>query len=294
MSDSDPPLPDSAAIANLPVSVDRWPSPATDPQVQWSEAYIAGCESLLGKAVCRRLGIYRLPPDFVLTVIIPVYNEAETVVAALDRLLATGLPMEILMVNDGSVDGSGTLLDTLAKRANVRVIHHPRNQGKGAAIRTGLQAATGDCIVIQDADLEYDPEDFRLLLQPLLDDEADVVYGTRYAHSDRQVSPLWHQQVNAMITGLANCAIGLKLSDIETCYKVAKRTTWQAIAPRLKENRFGFEIEATAYFARQRLRFAERHIRYHHRWYDEGKKIGWKDGVRALWCILIYGFLRRG
>ncbi len=285
---------------NIPAALSTEPlrrferSAADDPAFQWTAAYVQRSEALLGPALCQRLGIYALPAGFRLTVIVPVYNEATTIDAVVQRLERTGLPLEILMVNDGSHDGSDAVLDALAEREAVRVIHHPDNQGKGAAIRTGLQAATGDCVVIQDADLEYDPEDFRLLLQPLVFDQADVVYGTRYGHCDRQVSPWWHQAVNGLITGLANLATGLKLSDVETCYKLARRETWQAIAPRLRENRFGFEIEATAYLTRKKLRFAERPIRYHHRWYDEGKKIGWRDGVRALWCILIYGFLRRG
>ncbi len=281
----------SAAVPPLALAGE---SAAEDVRVQWSDAYVSRCEALLGASVCQRIGIFRLPADFCLSVIVPVFNEATTISAVVKRLEDTGLPMEILLVNDGSQDGSGEVLDSLAERENVRVIHHQQNRGKGAAIRSGLVAASGDCIIIQDADLEYDPEDFRLLLQPLVAGDADVVYGSRYGHSDRSVSPWWHQAANGLITGLANLATGLKLSDVETCYKLARRQTWQTITPRLRENRFGFEIESTAYFARQRLRFAERPIRYHQRWYDEGKKIGWKDGVRALWCILIYGLLRRG
>lgn len=281
----------SAAVPPLAIAGE---SAADDVRVQWTDAYVSRCEALLGRSVCQRMGIFRLPADFCLSVIVPVFNEATTIEAVIKRLDATGLPMEILLVNDGSSDGSAEVLDGLAVRSGVRVIHHERNRGKGAAIRSGLLAATGDCIIIQDADLEYDPEDFRLLLQPLIAGDADVVYGTRYGHSDRHISPWWHQAANGLVTGLANLATGLKLSDVETCYKLARRETWQTITPRLRENRFGFEIESTAYFARQRLRFAERPIRYHQRWYDEGKKIGWKDGVRALWCIFIYGLLRRG
>lgn len=270
------------------------PTPLDDPRVQWSDAYVRRAQRLLGPAVCRRLAIYALPKDFCLTVLVPVFNEVDTVAAVVDRLQQTGLPLEVILINDGSRDGSDEALDQLAAAHHqVRVIHHPINRGKGAAIRTGLQAASGDCVVVQDADLEYDPDDFRLLLQPILAGEADVAYGTRYGHCDRQISPWWHQAVNGLITGLANVAIGLRLSDVETCYKMARRDVLQEIAPRLRENRFGIEIELTARLARRRLRFTERPIRYQHRWYDEGKKIGWRDGVQALWCILIYGVFRR-
>ncbi|QDS92748.1 Undecaprenyl-phosphate 4-deoxy-4-formamido-L-arabinose transferase [Roseimaritima multifibrata] len=267
---------------------------ATDPTVQWSDAYVQQCQNLLGPAVCRELGIFALPDGFILSVIVPVYNEAETIAAVVSRLNQTGLPLEIILVDDGSEDGSADVLDRLAGEGLARVIHHAKNRGKGAAVRTGLQAATGVYVVIQDADLEYDPEDFRRLLQPLVADEADVVYGSRYGGVDKQVSGWWHQTGNGVITRLMNMAIGLKLSDVETCYKMARRDAWQQIAPRLRENRFGIEIEATAYLSRLQLRFAERSIRYRPRWYDEGKKIGWKDGVRAIWCIFYYGLLRRG
>ncbi|WP_153559164.1 glycosyltransferase family 2 protein [Roseimaritima sediminicola] len=285
---------ESESSAALPSPSVAGASAADDPSFQWTDAFVDRCEKLWGPSLCERMAIYRLPAGFCLTVIVPVFNEVATIAQVVSRLERTGLPLEIILVDDGSTDGSGAELDRLAQRDGVRALHHDRNRGKGAALRSGLQAARGDCIVIQDGDLEYDPEDFRLLLQPWVAGQADVVYGTRYGHSDRDVSPWWHQAANGLVTGLANLATGLKLSDVETCYKLAGREVWQAIVPRLREDRFGFEIESTAYFARQRLRFAERPIRYHQRWYDEGKKIGWKDGVRALWCIFLYGVLRRG
>ena len=259
----------------------------------WTQQYVREMQSLLGASICRRLGIYELPDGFVLSVIVPVYNESETVEGVVQRLRATGLPMQIVLVDDGSDDGTADTLRKFDGDDQIVVCRHQANRGKGAALRTGIAEANGNVIVIQDADREYDPSDFRYLLQPILAQEADIVYGTRYGHYDRQLSPWWHQAVNGMITFLASLAIGIRLSDVETCYKMAPREHFQAIAADLRESRFGIEIELTARWARRRLRFTERPIRYQHRWYDEGKKIGWRDGVSALWCIVKYGVLRR-
>ncbi len=253
----------------------------------------ARCIELLGPAVCERLGIYLLPDGFRLSVIVPIYNEVSTVAAVVERLWATGLPLQLILVDDGSGDGTTEKLQAYATSPHVVSIRHATNRGKGAAIRSGLQAASGDIVVVQDADREYDPEDFRRLMQPILDGRADVVFGTRYGHADRQVSPLWHEWVNGVITCLANLAIGIRLSDVETCYKMASREAWLAIADDLREDRFGIEIELAARWARRRMRFYEMPIRYQHRWYAEGKKIGWRDGVAALGCIVRYGVFRR-
>ncbi|TWU10668.1 Undecaprenyl-phosphate mannosyltransferase [Allorhodopirellula heiligendammensis] len=267
---------------------------ASGPVERWfATEYVEKMQRFLGPNACRRLAIFALPPGFVLSVIVPVYNECATVSDVLGRLRDTGLPLQIILVDDGSNDGSSDILDACSLSPDVRLIRHPHNRGKGAAIRSGVAVATGDVIVIQDADSEYDPDDIRGLLQPLIENSADVVYGTRYGHSDRQVSPWWHQSVNGFITLLASVAIGPKLSDVETCYKMSTRESYQAILPQLKEDRFGIEIELTARWARHGLRFAERPIRYQHRWYDEGKKITWKDGVSALYCIVKYGIFRR-
>jgi|SRR6056297_2632542 len=268
-------------------------TPCANERNYWSEAYVAEMRSRLGPDVCRRLAIYALPADFRLSVLVPVFNEQATVAEVVPRLRETGLPLEIILVDDGSDDGTHRKLQPWENDPHVKVVRHDRNRGKGAAIRSGIEVATGDVVVIQDADREYDPSDFRYLLQPLIAGEADVCYGTRYGHYDRQLSPWWHQAVNSGITLLASIAIGIRLSDVETCYKMAPRRHFQSVAPQLKENRFGIEIELTARWARQRLRFTERPIRYQHRWYDEGKKIGWRDGVRALWCIFKYGLMRR-
>jgi glycosyltransferase involved in cell wall biosynthesis len=260
----------------------------------WESGYVRAVRRLLGDEVCGRLGIYELPPGFRLSVVVPVYNEVSTIDQVVARTLATGLPLEILLVDDGSHDGTRERLEALGRQhAEVRAIFHARNQGKGAAIRTGFAQASGQVIVVQDADLEYDPQDFRYLLQPIIAGDADVVFGTRYGHCDRIVSPTWHQAVNGLITTLNNWAIGLRLSDVETCYKMVRSELLKKILPTLKEQRFGIEIELTARLAQQKARFAERPIRYQHRWYDDGKKIGWRDGVAALWCIAKYSAWER-
>ena len=271
----------------------KFPEESVDSRRAWSDAYVDEMSALLGSSACRKLAIYRLPPGFKLTVIVPVYNERDTISRVIARLRELGLPMQIILIDDGSVDGTAEAIESYADEPDMVVRHHQVNRGKGAAIRTGLTEATGDIVVIQDADQEYDPTDFRYLMQPLLAGEADVAYGTRYGHYDRQLSPWWHQTVNGFITLLASIAIGIRLSDVETCYKMAWRKHFDAIKDDLRESRFGIEIELTARWARRGLRFTERPIRYRHRWYDEGKKIGWKDGVSALWCIVKYGLLRR-
>ena len=264
-----------------------------DDQCFWSGEYVQRMQQLLGRDVCRKLAIFELPESFLLSVVVPVYNEGATVGSVVQRLRETRLPMQIILVDDGSSDESWQAISQLQADADVIAVRHDVNRGKGAAIRTGFEKATGDIVVIQDADFEYDPTDFRFLLQPLICGEADVAYGTRYGHYDRQLSPWWHQSINGLITLLASIAIGIRLSDVETCYKMMPRKHLEPLLCELKETRFGIEIELTARLARRRLRFTERPIRYQHRWYDEGKKIGWKDGVRALWCIAKYGLFRR-
>jgi glycosyltransferase involved in cell wall biosynthesis len=251
-------------------------------------------EGLLGSEVCRKLGIYRVPADFLLSVVIPVYNEVRTLQRVIERVQSVGIPCEIICVDDGSTDGTRDLLPKLAAAAEERserlkVVLHERNQGKGAALKTGFLNVSGDVVVIQDADMEYDPHDFRLLLQPILAGDADAVYGSRFSHDDGPVLHYWHALGNKIITRLANWRWGLRFSDVETCYKMVTRKLIEEIAPQLREKRFGVELELTARLIRRGgVRFFERPISYAGRSYAEGKKIGWKDGLSAMRCILRY------
>ena len=261
--------------------------------VTWGER-LEIAERLLGRDICRQLGLYRLPVGFLLSIVIPVYNEARTIEQVIARVRSTQLPLEMILVDDGSSDGTRDVLARVAQHASdCRVILHERNQGKGAAIRTGMAAAQGDVVVIQDADMEYDPRDLRLLLQPIIENEADVVYGSRFIHNDRPVSPLWHQGANQLITFCTALAAGYRFTDVETCYKMFRRELIKKLVPTLREKRFGIEIELTLKMAKQRgVRFYERPISYARRSYAEGKKIGWRDGIAALWCILRYSLGR--
>lgn len=260
---------------------------ASRPEEGWRDR-LDVLQQYLGEELCRRVGIFRLPGDFKLSVVIPAYNEVDTIESILQRVRDTGLPLELIVVDDGSRDGTRDLLARLRDRDGFELVLHERNQGKGAAVRTGMMRATGDVVVIQDADLEYDPQDFHLLLQPIVAGEADVVYGTRFGHSGR-VSPLWHQRGNEFLTFLSNLRTGLRLSDVETCYKMFRRELIAPIASTLRETGFGIELEVTAKIARAPgVRIVERPISYARRSYAEGKKIGLKDAFWALWCIARY------
>jgi glycosyltransferase involved in cell wall biosynthesis len=229
-----------------------------------------------------------------LSIVIPCYNEKDTIVLLVDKVYAVPLSMEreVIVVDDGSADGTREVLKGLATRpGGPTVLYHERNRGKGAALRTGFAATSGDLVLVQDADLEYDPGDYPNLLQPLLDNSADVVYGTRFiGGQSHRVLYFWHSVANRLLTLLCNFFSNLNLSDMEVGYKVFRQQLLTRL--RLRENRFGFEPEFTLKVARLRCRVFEVGISYAGRTYREGKKINWRDGVRAVWVILKYGLLK--
>ena len=224
----------------------------------------------------------------VLSVVVPAYNEAKTITSVLERVLAQPSVMEVIVVDDCSTDGTWELLQTLAApNPKIRIKRHSHNEGKGAALRTGISLATAPYVIIQDADLEYDPSEYPILLQPLLENRADVVFGSRFMGSQaHRVLYFWHSVGNTALTLLSNMFTNLNLTDMETCYKAFRREIIQSIL--IEENRFGFEPEITAKVARLGVRIFEVGISYYGRTYAEGKKIGWKDGLSALRCILKY------
>ena len=223
-----------------------------------------------------------------LSIVIPCYNERGTIEAVIDAVRAApGGEKEIIVVDDCSRDGSGELLEGPLRAKVDRVLRHPVNRGKGAALRTGIAHATGDIVIIQDADLEYDPQQYPVLIEPILQDKADVVYGSRFlGGGPHRVLYFWHRVGNGLLTLVSNMFTNLNLTDMETCYKVFRREIIQSLV--IEEDRFGFEPEITAKIAKLRCRIFEVGISYYGRTYEEGKKIGWKDGVRALWCIVRY------
>ena len=222
------------------------------------------------------------------SVIIPVYNERDTVVEIVRRVQAVGIHQEIIIVDDFSVDGTRQLLLELDREPDIRVLMHGYNRGKGAALRTGFAQASGEVIMVQDADLEYDPNDLSRLLEPIERGDADVVYGSRFLGNPTQDPSRMHRLGNWLLTAASNLTTGQQLSDMETCYKVFRREALAEID--VEENRFGFEPEITAKLSRQGYHIMELPIRYEYRSYEQGKKIGLRDAARALWCIGKYGW----
>jgi glycosyltransferase involved in cell wall biosynthesis len=230
-----------------------------------------------------------------LSVVVPVFNEERTLERLLDAVLEAPLPAglerELVIVDDASVDGTARILESYASDDRVRVLLQPTNRGKGAALRRGFAETRGEVVVVQDADLEYDPLEYPRLLAPILAGKADVVYGSRFTGGDaHRVLFFWHMVGNRFLTLLSNVTTNLNLTDMETCYKMFRRDVLERLD--LHEDRFGIEPEMTAKLARLRVRIFEVGISYAGRTYEEGKKIGWHDGLRALWCIIKYGVLR--
>lgn len=227
-----------------------------------------------------------------LSIVIPCYNELTTIESIVDAVKHCPYPSkEIIIVDDHSTDGTREKIQAKIESMVDKVIYHERNQGKGAALRTGIKNATGDIVIVQDADLEYDPKEMPKVIQPILDGMADVVYGSRFmGHRSHRVSYFWHRLGNKLLTTLSNRLTNMSLTDMETCYKAFKREVIQSIE--IEEDRFGFEPEITAKIAKKRCRIHEVAISYHGRTYGEGKKIGWKDAVSALRCIIKYNLLR--
>jgi len=241
--------------------------------------------------VSPRFKPWRSFDEVTLSVLVPAYNEGPTVEAVMDQLLEVPLKLEVIAVDDGSTDDTGAHLDRLREAGKVHtVIHHPENRGKGAAIRAAIAAATGDVIVVQDADLEYDPAELVNLIQPILDGRADAVYGSRFLGGPHRVLFFWHRVGNWALTMLSNMLTDLNLTDMETCYKMVRSDLMKRLP--LTANRFGFEPELTARLAQAQARIYEMQITYSGRTYAEGKKIGWKDGVAAIWHILRFNLVR--
>jgi glycosyltransferase involved in cell wall biosynthesis len=250
------------------------------------DAHFKLLRQLLGEGACRQLSLFPVPEGFKLSVVVPVYNEKQWIREILRRIRDVPIPKEVIIVDDFSTDGTRDILKEL-QLPDVRVFYQPHNQGKGAALREGFRHVSGEVVVVQDADLEYDPAEFPRLIQPIIDGRADVVIGSRFIGDSHRVLYFWHSVANKGLTLLSNMFTNLNLTDMETCYKVFRREVLAGI--HLKSNRFGFEPEITAKIAKKRnpaWRIYEVPISYSGRTYEEGKKIGLRDAFNALYCII--------
>lgn len=262
----------------------------------WTAEWYEQQTRTIGDSACRQLGFYVIPADMRLSVVIPVYNEEKTLRILVDKVRQVPIRKELILIDDCSKDRTRDVLKALEAEGGqddfnkIRIFFHDVNQGKGAALKTGFSHVEGDIVIIQDADLEYDPAEYPRLLQPIVENKADVVFGSRFLGDQaHRVLYFWHYLGNRFLTTLSNCFTNLNLSDMETCYKVFRRSVIDEITPKLVQKRFGFEPEITARVARRRLRVFETSVSYAGRTYAEGKKIGWRDGFQALYCIVRFG-----
>ena len=262
----------------------------------WSAEWYDQQTRTIGESACRQLGFYVIPAEMRLSVVIPVYNEEKTLRVLVDKVRQVPIRKELILIDDCSKDRTRDVLKALEAEGGqddfnkIRIFFHDVNQGKGAALKTGFSHVEGDIVIIQDADLEYDPAEYPRLLQPIVENKADVVFGSRFLGDQaHRVLYFWHYLGKRFLTTLSNCFTNLNLSDMETCYKVFRRSVIDEITPKLVQKRFGFEPEITARVARRRLRVFETSVSYAGRTYAEGKKIGWRDGFKALYCIVRFG-----